>query len=76
MMLALVITALFDRERNVLGKEELLSGYRGPLFALAVIGFVVAVVGHLVQSRAVIVTGILMVFAAVLIFPVLLYIRG
>jgi hypothetical protein len=60
----------------VLDLEKLFSDYRGPLVALAVGGFIVAVIGHLVQSRTVIVTGILLVFAALVAFPVVLYIRG
>jgi hypothetical protein len=75
-MLALALFALFDREKNVLDLEKLLSGYRGPLFALAFGGFVVAVIGHLIHSKAAVVTGILMVFLAILIFPIALYIRG
>jgi cytochrome c oxidase subunit IV len=75
-MLALAVFALFDREKGILDLEKLFSGYRGPLIALAVGGFIVAVIGHLIQSKAAIVTGILLVFVAVLIFPVVLYVRG
>ena len=61
---------------SVLDKERLLSEWRGPLIALAVGGFVIAVIGHLVQSKTAIVSGILLVFAALVAFPVVLYIRG
>jgi cytochrome c oxidase subunit IV len=75
-MLALAVFALLDREKNVLDLERLLSGYRGPLIALAVGGFIVAVIGHLLQSKAAIVTGILLISMAILIFPIALYVRG
>jgi hypothetical protein len=75
-MLALTILAFLDRETHVRDVEQLFSSYRGPLIALAVGGFIVGVVGHLVQSRTAIITGILMVFAALLIFPIVLWVRG
>ena len=68
-MLHLVIASVADKER-------LFENWRAPLIALAAAGFAVGVIGHLVQSKTVIVTGILMVFAAVLIFPIVLYVRG
>jgi hypothetical protein len=61
---------------SVLDKEHLFSDWRTPLIALAVGGFILGVIGHLVSSKTAIVTGILFVFMAVLIFPVLLYVRG
>ena len=65
-----------ERRRRVLSDESLLSEWRGPLIALAVGGFVVGVLGHLFQSKAMVVIGIAMVFMALLIFPVALYVRG
>ena len=65
-----------ERSRRVLGDERLLSEWRGPLIALAVGGFIVGVIGHLIQSKGTVVAGILMVFVALLIFPILLYVRG
>lgn len=65
-----------ERSRRVLGDERLLSEWRGPLIALAVGGFIVGVVGHLFQSKGTVIAGILMVFVALLIFPILLYVRG
>ena len=75
-VLALRVLALFDNERRVLDLEKLFSDYRGPLIALAVGGFIIAVIGHLVQSRTAIVTGIVLVFAALVALPIVLYIRG
>ena len=78
-MLALILVlAQFDDERRkrVLNDEHLLSEWRGPIIALAVGGFIVAVIGHLVQSKSAVVTGITMVFAALLIVPIVLWVRG
>ena len=61
---------------SVLDKERLFEDWRAPLIALAVGGFVLGVIGHLVSSRIAIVTGIALVFMAVLIFPIALYVRG
>ena len=74
-MLAL-LAQIDERGRHALDLEKLFSDYRGPLIALAVAGFIIAVIGHLFQSRTAIVSGILMVFLALLIFPVVLYVRG
>ncbi len=68
-MLALLIASVLDKER-------LFSDWRWPLIALAGAGFVLGVIGHLVSSRTAIITGIGLVFMAVLIFPIALYIRG
>ena len=74
----MMILAQFDDERRkrVLNDERLLSEWRGPLIALAVGGFVLAVIGHLIQSKTAIVAGILLVCVALIVFPVLLYARG
>jgi len=61
---------------SVLDKEHLFDNWRAPLIALAVGGFVIGVIGHLFRSKTLIVGGILLVFAAVLIFPIVLYVRG
>ncbi len=68
-MLALLMASVLDKER-------LFEDWRAPLIALAVGGFVLGVIGHLVSSRIAIVTGIALVFMAVLIFPIALYVRG
>ena len=68
-MLALVVASVLDKER-------LFSDWRWPLIALAGAGFILGVLGHLFSSRTAVITGIAMVFMAVLIFPVALYIRG
>ncbi len=75
-MLALALLAQFSNRDHALSLEHLFSDYRGPLVALAIGGFILAVIGHLMQSKTVIVTGILLVFAALVAFPVVLYVRG
>jgi cytochrome c oxidase subunit IV len=75
-VLALAVLAQFSNRDHTLDLERLFSDYRGPLIAFAVAGFIVAVIGHLVQSRNAIVTGILMVFVALVAFPIVLYVRG
>jgi sulfite exporter TauE/SafE len=61
---------------NFLGKEFEFQPRLGPFIALAVIGFVVAVVGHITQTKQLVVTGIVLVFAAVLFVPLVLYLSG
>lgn len=61
---------------NFLGKDFEFQPRIGPFIALAVIGFVVAVVGHITQVKRLIVTGIVLVFAAVLFVPLVLYLSG
>ena len=75
-MLALAILAQFSNRDHALSLERLFSDYRTPLIMLAVGGFIVGVIGHLVQSKTVVVTGIVLVFAALVAFPVVLYVRG
>jgi hypothetical protein len=61
---------------NFLGKEFKFEPRPGPFIALAVIGFVTAVIGHLTASKTIIVTGIAMVFGGVLFVPLALYLSG
>lgn len=61
---------------NFLGKEFEFQPRIGPFIALAVIGFVVAVVGHITQIKQLVVTGLVLVFAAVLLVPLVLYLSG
>jgi len=61
---------------DLLDKEHLFSGWQTPLIVLAFVGFVAAVAGHLFQSKTVVATGIAMIFIAVLLFPIFLYVRG
>jgi hypothetical protein len=72
----LALLAQFSNRDHALSLERLFSDYRGPLIMLAVGGFVVGVIGHLVQSKPVVVTGIALVFVALVAFPVVLYVRG
>ena len=62
--------------RDVVNKEHFFSSWHGPLLALAFVGFVIAVFGHMSQTKTLIVSGILMIFVAVLLFPIFLYVRG
>jgi hypothetical protein len=75
-VLALAVLAQFSNRDHALNLERLFSDYRGPLIALAIGGFIIGVVGHLIQSRTAIVLGIAMVFLALVAFPVVLYVRG
>lgn len=62
--------------KDLLDKEHLFSNWHTPLIALAFVGFVTGVIGHLFQSRTVVTAGITMVFIALLLFPIFLYARG
>ena len=59
-----------------LGKEFEFEPRPGPFIALAVIGFVTAVIGHLTATKAIIVTGIALVFAGIIFAPLALYLSG
>ena len=67
---------LWSLVASVSDKEKLFQAWDAPLIALSFIGFVVGVVGHVIHSRTVVVIGIAMVFIAVLLFPIVLYLRG
>ena len=75
-VLALAVLAQFSNRDHTLSLERLFSDYRAPLVGLAIGGFIIGVIGHLTQSKPVIVTGILLVFVALVAFPVVLYVRG
>ena len=68
-MLALLAATARDMER-------LFEDWRTPLIVMAVGGFVLGVLGHLVQSKAAIITGILLVCLALVVFPIGLWVRG
>src|SRR3954471_8293479 len=61
---------------SFLGKDFKFEPRPGPFIALAVIGFVLSVIGHLTASKTIIVTGIAMVFGGVLFVPLALYLSG
>jgi len=61
---------------DFLGKEFKFEPALGPFIALGVVGFVTAVLGHLYNSKTVVIAGIVMVFAAVLLLPLVLYLSG
>jgi hypothetical protein len=61
---------------DFLGKEFKFEPALGPFIALGVAGFVAAVIGHIYNSKTVVIAGIVMVFAAVLVLPLLLYLSG
>jgi hypothetical protein len=46
-----------------------------PFIALVVAGFALAVIGHIVRSRTAVVAGILMLVAATVVLPFVLYLR-
>ena len=48
----------------------------GPFIALLFLGFVVAVVGHVIQSRGTVTAGIVLIFASTLLLPLVLYLSG
>jgi hypothetical protein len=58
---------------NFLGKEFEFEPRPGPFIALAVIGFVTAVIGHIVQIKGIVITGIALVFAGIIFAPLALY---
>ena len=68
-----MLTLLAQSARDL---ERLFEDWRAPLIALAVGGFVLGVLGHLFKAKTMIVTGILLVFLAVVGFPIVLYLRG
>jgi cytochrome c oxidase subunit IV len=72
----LALLAQFSNRDHSLDLEKVFSDYRAPLIALAVAGFILAVFGHLIRSKAAIVTGILLVFGVLVILPIVLYARG
>ena len=45
-----------------------------PFIALAIFGFVLAVIGHLFRSRLAVITGIVLLMAATVILPFVLYV--
>ncbi len=71
-MLALCLVLADD----FLGKEFKFEPRPGPFIALGVIGFVIGVLGHLTGSKTIVVTGIALVFAAVLFVPLAVYLSG
>ena len=48
----------------------------GPYIAVFVIGFMVAVVGHIATSKTLIAAGLLMIFMATVLLPVAIYLGG
>ena len=46
-----------------------------PFIALAGAGFAVALIGHVVRSRTAVITGILMLVAATVVLPFVLYLH-
>ena len=69
-----LLAALFAE--NFLGKEFHFAPRAGPFIALGFLGFITAVVGHLTASKTIVLTGIFLVFAAVLFAPLVLYLSG
>ena len=53
-----------------------LSPDPGPYIAVFGIGFMVAVLGHISQSKTLIAAGLLMIFLATVLLPVAIYVSG
>ena len=47
-----------------------------PYIAIFVIGFMVAVLGHIAQSKTLIATGLLMIFLSTVLLPLAIYLGG
>jgi len=71
-----LLAALALIAEDFLGKEFKFEPRPGPFIALAVIGFVTAVIGHLTASKTIIVTGIALTFAGIIFVPLALYLSG
>jgi hypothetical protein len=67
---------VFAEPNNFLGKEFEFAPRLGPFIALAFLGFVMSVLGHLFSSRTMVVAGIVTVFASVLLLPLVLFLSG
>jgi hypothetical protein len=48
----------------------------GPYITLLAIGFAIAVLGHIASSKTLIATGLLMIFSATIIIPVVIHLAG
>lgn len=74
MLAALVL--VFAEPNNFLGKEFEFAPRLGPFLALAFFGFVMGVLGHLFNSKTMVVTGIVIVFLAIIALPIVLFLSG
>jgi hypothetical protein len=70
------LVLIFAEPNNFLGKDFEFAPRLAPFLALAVFGFVFAVLGHLFSSKLMVVAGIVMVFASVILLPLVLYLSG
>jgi hypothetical protein len=52
------------------------SPHPGPYIAVFVIGFGIAVLGHIASSKTLVATGLLMIFVATVLLPLGIYLSG
>jgi hypothetical protein len=67
-MLALLLADVLPVPRNFEFSPD-----PGPYIAIFGIGFMVAIVGHIAQSKFLIATGLLMIFSSIIVVPVAIY---
>ena len=70
-MLALILADVLPVPRNFEFSPD-----PGPYIAIFGIGFAVAIVGHIAQSKWLIATGLLMVMSATVLLPLAVYLGG
>ncbi len=61
---------------SFLGKDTPFQPRIAPFAVLGFAGFAIGVAGHVFRSRLIVGTGIVMVFCAILVLPVILYLSG
>ena len=70
-MLALLLADVLPLPRNFEFSPD-----PGPYIALFGLGFIVAVIGHIAQSKTVIAAGLLMIVLSTVLLPVGVYLSG
>jgi hypothetical protein len=63
-------------DTNWLNPEFEFSPNPGPYIAVFFVGFLIAVFGHISQSKTLIAAGLLMIFLATVLLPVGIYLSG
>ena len=67
-MLALILADVLPIPRNFEFSPD-----PGPYIAIFGIGFMVAILGHISQSKFLIATGLLMIFSSIVVIPLVVY---
>ena len=70
-MLALILADVLPIPRNFEFSPD-----PGPYIAVFGIGFMVAILGHISQSKFLIATGLLLIFSSIVVVPLLIYLGG